>query len=58
VNNDGSISDVVVVKGLCESIDKEAIKVVSVSPKWIPGEINRKKIRCKITLPIEFKLRK
>ena len=58
VNNDGSISDVVVVKGLCESIDKEAIKVVSVSPKWIPGEINRKKISCKITIPIEFKLRK
>jgi TonB family protein len=58
VEKDGSVSDVKVVKSADELLDEAAVKVISASPKWIPGEIGRKKVRCRITVPVEFKLQK
>lgn len=58
IEKDGSVSNVKVEKGVDELLDAEAVKVISVSPKWIPAEIGRKKVRCRITVPVEFKLQK
>lgn len=58
IEKDGSVSNVKVEKGVDELLDAEAVKVISVSPKWIPAEIGRKKVRCQITVPVEFKLQK
>lgn len=58
IEKDGSVSNVKVEKGVDEILDNEAVKVISASPKWIPGEIGRKKVRCRITVPVEFKLQK
>ncbi|MCK9625190.1 MAG: TonB family protein [Bacteroidales bacterium] len=57
VEKDGSVTNVQVVKGVDELIDNEAVKVVSISPKWIPGEINGRKVRTKISIPVEFRLK-
>jgi protein TonB len=54
VNTDGSIVDVVVVKGVDPRLDNEAIRVIKLMPKWTPGENNTKKVRVKYTLPIVF----
>ena len=35
-------------------MDKEAIRVVSGMPKWIPGMANGKTVRVKYTMPITF----
>ena len=38
VNTDGSVSNVKVLRGVDSSLDKEAVRVVSMSPKWTPGK--------------------
>ena len=56
VNSDGSIVDIAVVRGVEESLDKEAIRVIQSMPKWTPGRQGGKSVRVKYTLPIRFKL--
>lgn len=56
VNQDGSIVDVTVVRGVDPSLDKEAVRVIEGMPKWIPGKQGGKPVRVKFTLPVNFKL--
>ncbi|NDV47119.1 energy transducer TonB [Paludibacter sp. 221] len=56
VNRDGSIVDIVVVKSIDPSLDKEAIRVIQSMPKWNPGQQRGKSVRVKYTLPVNFKL--
>lgn len=58
VNKDGSIVDPEIVKAVHPSLDKEALRVVSIMPKWTPGEKKGKPVRVKFTLPINFSLGK
>lgn len=58
INKDGKISDVKVQRGVSEELDAEAVKVVSASPKWKPGKVNGEKVRCSMTIPVEFRLEK
>ena len=56
VEKDGTVSEAKVVKGVCESIDNEALRVVNAMPKWTPGMMDGKNVRVKYTLPFTFKL--
>lgn len=56
VETDGSISDVHVAKQVFPSLDAEAIRVVQVMPKWVPGRENGKVVRVKYNLPIVFRM--
>jgi len=56
VEKDGSVSEAKVVKGVCESIDNEALRVVNAMPKWTPGKMDGKNVRVSYTLPFTFKL--
>lgn len=56
VERDGSITDVKVVKSVDPSLDKEARRVVSGMPHWIPGKQNGSAVRVKYTVPVTFKL--
>ncbi len=56
VETDGSISDVHVAKQVFPSLDAEAIRVVQVMPKWVPGRENGKAVRVKYNLPIVFRM--
>ena len=58
VEADGSVTNVKVVRGVDELLDKEAVRVVSVSPKWRPAIKNGEKVRVKYSLPVEFRLKK
>ena len=58
IEKDGSVTNVRVVRGVDDLLDEEAVRVISVSPKWIPGRVGGKKVRTKITLPVLFILRK
>ena len=57
VNTDGSVSDVKVLRGVDSSLDKEAVRVVSSSPKWKPGMQRDKPVRVTYTFPVIFQLR-
>ena len=56
VNSDGSIVDIVVVRSVDPSLDKEAVRVIQSMPKWQPGEQRGKAVRVKYTLPVNFRL--
>lgn len=57
VNVDGSVSDVKVLRGVDSSLDKEAVRVVSSSPKWTPGKQRGKAVKVRFTFPVIFQLR-
>lgn len=56
VEKDGSLSDVMAVKGISEECDLEAIRVIKSYPKWNPGKQRGKPVRVRMILPIYFKL--
>ena len=56
IERDGSVTDVRVAKSVDPSLDKEAVRVVSAMPKWIPGKQNGQSVRVKYTLPVTFRL--
>ena len=56
VEKDGSVSDVKVMRGVSPELDAEAIRVVSMMPKWIPGKQRGKAVAVKYTMPIMFRL--
>lgn len=57
VTKNGSIKDVTIQKGVAESLDNEAIRVVKAMPKWIPAENGGKKVDSEYWLPIDFRLK-
>ena len=56
VGKDGSISDVMTVQGVSPDLDAEAMRVVSLMPKWNPGKQRGKAVSVKYTMPIMFRL--
>ena len=56
VNQDGSIVDPVVVRGVDPYLDKEALRVIAMMPKWKPGKQRGKAVRVKFTVPVMFRL--
>lgn len=56
VNEDGSISDVKVLKGISAELDAEAVRVISMMPKWNFGKQDGKAVKVQMTLPINFAL--
>ena len=58
VEKDGSITGVKVVKSLDPSCDKEALRVVSLMPKWVAGRLeNGQSARVQFTLPVTYSIR-
>ena len=57
VNADGTVSNVKVLRGVDPSLDKEAVRVVSSSPKWEPGMQRDRKVKVTYTFPVIFQLR-
>ncbi len=51
IERDGSLSDFIVIKDLGYGLSEEAIRVLKLSPKWIPGTQNGKTVRVMYTLP-------
>ena len=56
VNTDGTMSDIQIVKGLSPECDKEAVRVIQLMPKWIPGKQDGKNVSVRFVLPIKFAL--
>ena len=57
VHSDGSIQDVEVAESSGDIyLDKEAVRVVGMMPKWIPGREEGKPVRVKFVLPVNFRL--
>jgi protein TonB len=56
VNSKGQVVDVKVMRGVDPALDKEALRVVTSSPKWEPGKQRGKPVKVQFTFPIVFVL--
>ena len=57
VERDGSVTGVSVLRGVNGYLDNEAKRVISVMPKWTPGQQNGHAVRVQYMVPIRFILR-
>jgi periplasmic protein TonB len=60
VDRDGRILQdcVKVSKSIHPSLDAEAVRVVRISPRWIPAQIDGRDVKQRIRVPIKFKITK
>ena len=56
VEKDGSLGNFEIEKGVAESLNKEAVRVLKEMPKWTPGKVNNQPVACYYTLPVSFRL--
>ena len=56
VNTDGSLSNIKVLRGIGAGCDEEAIRVVKLSPPWIPGTQRGMPVRNNMTIAVVFRL--
>ena len=57
VERNGKLSNVKVVKSVHPVLDKEALRIVKLMPRWIPGRQNGITVRVKFYIPIIFRLK-
>jgi|GEM_PF-3515444 len=57
IEKDGSLTNIEVAKTSSLNLANEAVRVISLIPKWSPGEQSGRKVRQAYTLPINFKLK-
>ncbi|MEQ9289339.1 MAG: energy transducer TonB [Cyclobacteriaceae bacterium] len=56
VNKDGEVTDEKVVQGLNEELDAEALRIMKLSPNWIPDKLTGgEACNVRMILPITFK---
>ncbi|WP_081963819.1 M56 family metallopeptidase [Porphyromonas cangingivalis] len=55
VEKDGTLSNVKIMRGIDPLLDAEAVRVVK-TLKFRPGKMNGKPVRCRFTVPINFRL--
>ena len=56
VGKTGEVSDVTVLQSLDPFCDREAVRLISTMPKWIPGRQNGHLVSVYYTIPIRFRL--
>ena len=56
VDVDGSLTDIKVKKHVDPSLDKEALRLMKMMPRWIPGKLDNIPVRVEYTLPTTFRL--
>jgi protein TonB len=56
VNADGSVTDVEVIRPVNQYLDREAIRVLKMLPKFKPGEQRGKPVRVRFSVPVRFQL--
>ncbi|MDR1985113.1 MAG: TonB family protein [Prevotellaceae bacterium] len=56
VDKDGSVKNATVIKKIDPDLDREALRVVSSSPKWTPGKQRTKTVPVLFQFPVVFQL--
>lgn len=52
----GNVTNVKLLRGIGGGCDEEALRVIKLMPKWIPGTQSGKPVKVMFNLPIDFKL--
>jgi TonB family protein len=54
IDETGMVKEVKLLRGFYQSCDDEALRVVRIMPKWIPGMVDGKPVRVRFNMPIRF----
>ena len=54
VNNNGEVTDAVIIKSAGNIFDREVLRVIARMPKWKPGKQNGKPVAVYFTQPVTF----
>lgn len=57
IDEQGDIQNVTIEKSLCKEADKEIERILSTSPRWIPGEMKDSLIKALVKLEIPFEIK-
>lgn len=58
IDEKGKVTDVKVARGVDPELDEEAVRVVSASPDWKPAKVRGQKVKCELSVYVEFRLEK
>ncbi|MFI3239262.1 MAG: energy transducer TonB [Bacteroidales bacterium] len=56
INEDGSVSDIRIVRGVETSLNDEAVRIINNMPKWEPGREKGQEVKVRYVIPIVFRL--
>ncbi|MBK7214823.1 MAG: TonB family protein [Bacteroidales bacterium] len=56
VQKSGKLSNIRILRGIHESLDNEAMRVVQLMPDWIPGKMDGELVNVEFNLPVRFSL--
>ena len=57
VGTDGRVSNICVIRGTSdETLNREAVRVISEMPRWKAGRIGRNAVPVRVVLPVSFRL--
>jgi TonB family protein len=54
VNEDGTVADAKIIRGLGQSCDNEVLRVINLMPKWHPGKQNDRPVTVQFNMPVNF----
>lgn len=58
IDEKGDLGNVRVLKGVDPLLDREAVRVVSASPRWKPARVRGEKVKCEMSMYVEFRLKR
>lgn len=58
IDEKGDVQDVAVSRGVDPLLDEAAVKVISASPRWRPARHRGEKVKCSMSVYVEFRLQK
>lgn len=56
IDEEGNVTSPEVIRGIAPALEKEAMRVITKMPKWIPGKQSGKNVKVYFTIPIMFKM--
>lgn len=56
VGKNGKITEVKILRGVSETIDAEAIRVIQSMPNWLPGKQKGRAVKVRYKMPLTFKI--
>lgn len=57
IDKEGNTKNAIIINSVSKEIDKEALRIINLMPKWIPAKQNGRPVEFKYKLPINFTLR-
>lgn len=55
VNPDGTVTDIMVLKGVERTLDREAVRIFTKMPEWIPGKFEGRAVPVRVVWPVAFR---